>query len=416
MSATTDSADIPTGFRRALLAYGASEAAAKLTRFGVVLAVARSMDLAAIGLAAAAMASGEILKALAETGAGQRIISAPASALEVTCRQAHRLMWVWCAGLSLAQLAIAGIWLASGGDPLVAGMIAILAAEYLFMPGGIVQAALAMREGRMTGTAAVAGGQVVAQNLATILLVLATAHPLAIVLPKLLAAPVWLLGMRRLRPWRADRRVAPGPLRPFLAYGGPVIGIELVKALRLHADKLVIGGLLGPEALGLYFFAFNAGLGLATSVSQAFSLVLLPHLCRAGDRMAALGGAMRLALAALVPLVLAQAALAPVYVPLVFGARWAEAAGLVGVLCLMAVPQILWSGAAQALRAEARTGREFAVTAAMAGALIAGTAMAAPHGLSAIAWTQVAIAAAIQLTAAWPAIAAAFHRPRTLEA
>ncbi len=397
------------GFCRALLAYGVSEAAAKASRFGVVLAVAHAMELEAIGLAAAAMASGEILKAIAETGAGQRIIAASADTLEATCRQAHRLMWVWCLGLAAVQLTIAAVWLATGGDRLVGGMIALLAVEYLFMPGGIVQAGLAMREGRMTGTATVAGAQVVTQNLLTVALVLATAHPLAIVAPKILSAPVWLAGMRRLRPWTADRRTAPAPLRPFIAYGAPVIGIEVVKALRLHADKLVIGGLLGPEALGLYFFASGAGLGLATSVSQAFSIVLLPYLCRAGDRVAALGGAMRVALLALVPVVLLQAAMAPIYVPLLFGTRWAEAAPLVAVLCLMAVPQILWSGAAQALRAEARTGREFAVTATLAGGLIAGTALAAPAGLMSVAWTQVTLAFAVQIAAAWPALAAALR-------
>ncbi|MEO1275281.1 MAG: oligosaccharide flippase family protein [Pseudomonadota bacterium] len=412
MTATSDPAASLRGFRHALLAYGASEAAAKVTRFGVVLAVARSMEIEAIGLAAAAMASGEILKALSETGAGQRIITARDEELAPVCRQAHRLMWLWCGLLTVAQLTIAVVWLSSGGDALVGGMIAVLALEYLFMPGGIVQAALAMREGRMTGTAGVAGAQVVVQNLLTVALVLATAHPLAIVLPKVLSAPVWLIGMRRLRPWRADRTVPPSPIRPFLSYGVPVVGIELLKALRLHADKLVIGGLLGPEALGIYFFAFNAGLGLATSVAQAFSIVLLPHLSRAADRGMALGGAMRVALMLLVPLVLAQAALAPFYVPLLFGDRWVDAAPLVSVLCLMAVPQILWSGAAQALRAAARTGREFLVTATLAACLIAGTALAAPHGLMAIATTQVVIAAAVQLSAAWPAIAAALHRNR----
>ncbi|MEO0624229.1 MAG: oligosaccharide flippase family protein [Pseudomonadota bacterium] len=399
-------------FSRALLAYGASEAVAKVTRFGVVVAVARSMEIEHIGLAAAAMASGEILKALTETGAGQRIIIASDQDLEATCQRANRLMWFWCAGLAFAQLTIAAIWLGTGGDMLVGAMIAVLALEYLFMPGGIVQAALAMREGRMSGTASVAGAQVVGQNLLTVVLVLATAHPLAIVLPKVLSGPIWLVGMRRLRPWRADGRVSPGPVRPFLSYGVPVVGIEVVKAMRLHADKLIIGALLGPEALGLYFFAFNAGLGLATSVSQAFSLVLLPHLSRASDRIMALGSAMRVALVCLVPLVLLQAALAPVYVPLVFGTRWAEAAPLVAILCLIAVPQIVWSGAAQALRAEARTGREFAVTGGLASALIAGTALASPYGLATIAWTQVAISAAVQFTAAWPAIAAAIPRNR----
>jgi len=396
--------------RRGLAAYLASEAAAKASRLAVVLIAARTLEPAAIGLAAAAMASGEILKALGETGAVQRVVAAPEAALPGIAATAHRAMWVWCAGLTLAHLAIAGATWAASGDAVLALMIAVLAAEYLFMPGGIVQAALALREGRLAGTAAVAGAQVMAQNALTVALLVVWPDPWALVVPKVLSAPVWLVGMRWLRPWRPEPG-ARAALGPFVRFGAPILGVELVKALRLNADKLLVGAALGPEALGVWFFAVNAGLGLANALAQAFSLVLFPHLCRAEDRQAALGAAMRLALVALAPLVVLQALLAPVYVPLVFGADWAGVSDLVSVLCLMALPGLVWSGAAQALRAEARTGREFAVTATLAVLLALVTLAAAPHGLMAIAWAQVVVAAVVQITAARPALAAAFLNP-----
>ena len=252
-----------------------------------------------------------------------------------------------------------------------------------------------MRSGRLTATATVAGGQIVGANLITMALVVIWPSPLAIVLPKLISAPIWLIGMRRIHPWR--RRPGPSaPLRPFVGFGAAILGVEGLKALRLHADKLVIGGLLGAEALGYWFFAVNAGLGLATSFAQAFSVALFPHLCASENRHAVLGGALSVGLLLMTPIVLAQAALAPVYVPLLFGERWSEISLLVSILCLAALPGLVWSATAQWLRASDRAGTELGVTFVLGAATIAATAALAPWGLEAIAWSTLIIAILIQ--------------------
>lgn len=77
-------------FDISLIAYGALEEAPKASRF-----------------LAEAMAAGDILKALTENGAGQRIIAARDEELEATCATAHRIFWLWCTGLFLAQACIA---------------------------------------------------------------------------------------------------------------------------------------------------------------------------------------------------------------------------------------------------------------------------------------------------------------------
>ncbi|MBK5925903.1 oligosaccharide flippase family protein [Rhodobaculum claviforme] len=397
-----------------LLAYGASEAAAKASRLLVVIAVARSMDAAAIGIAAAALAVADITKSLTENGVGQRIIAAPDDRLAATCATAHRIFWGWALGLFTLQLglglAAALIW----GDWLFFVLLAVLAGEYLFMPGGLVQAALAMREGKMRQTAAIAGGQVVGANIATAVLALIWPGPLALVVPRLIAAPIWLVAMRRLRPWRRDPGAGRVPLRHFTGFGVAVLGVEVVKALRLQADKLVIGALAGAEVLGVYFLAFNAGLGLANSFSIAFSTVLFPHLARATDREAALRQAVLLAMGLIAPVVVLQALLAPVYVPLLFGPDWAHIAPVVSILCLAAIPSVLWSASAQWLRSTGRAGAEFNRTLVMTVALIATTAALAPHGILAIAWGYLVVAGLTQVVFAAPALVAAF-RPRPLE-
>ncbi|MEQ9240484.1 oligosaccharide flippase family protein [Roseovarius indicus] len=387
-----------TRFTGQLLAYAASEAAAKASRLLVVVAVARMLDAEAIGIAAAALAAGDILKALTENGVGQRIISAPAAELAERCNTARRIFWLWCGGLFAAQLGIAGALLAFGNVQM-AGLLALLAVEYLFMPAGLVQAALAMREGKLRQTAAIAGGQVVGANVMTALLALVWASPLALILPRVLSAPIWLVLMRRLRPWTPDLTAGRAPLRPFLAYGWAVLGVEVVKVMRMQADKLVVGALLGAETLGIYFMAFNAGLGLATSFTQAFSVVLFPHLCAAGDRMGALRHGLSVSLAVLGPLVVVQACLAPFYVPLLFGPGWEGTSHVVSILCLAALPNVIWSATAGWLRAEGRPQQELGVSVILAAALVLNSALLAPFGLTAIAVGYLALSALIMLSA-----------------
>jgi len=394
-----------------LLAYGASEVAAKASRLLVVVAVARTLELEQIGMAAAALAAADILKSLTENGVGQRIIAAPEAELAQTCATAHRIFWIWCVGLFVAQSAIGLALYLSGGSLVLLTLILLLAGEYLFMPAGLVQTALAMRAGKLRQTAAISGAQIVAANLMSAVLVLLWPSALALILPRLLTAPFWLIAMRRLHPWTRDLSKGRAPLRPFLRFGWAVLGVELVKALRLQADKLIIGTMLGAEALGLYFMAFNAGLGLATSFSTAFSTVLFPHLCASDDKDVALRQGILLAMGLIAPVVLLQAMLVPYYVPLLFGTGWSGIDDIVSILCLVAIPTTLWSATAGWLRATDRAQQEFWVTAALTAALMLNTVLLAPYGLVSIAIGYALVATLGMVAASLPALVAAFRSP-----
>ncbi|WP_424987011.1 oligosaccharide flippase family protein [Microbulbifer sp. S227A] len=396
------------GFARNVLAYGASEVAAKLSRLFVVIAVARTLDLDQIGMAAAALAAADILKSLTENGVNQRIISASEADLAATCATAHRIFWTWCVGLFLAQSLIGLVIYAAGGSLLLLVMILLLAGEYLFMPAGLVQAALAMRNGKLNQTAAIAGAQVVGANLMSVALVMAWPSALALILPRLLTAPFWLVSMRRLNPWQIDLSQGRAPLRPFLRYGASVLGVELVKALRLQADKLIVGAMMGAEALGLYFMAFNAGLSLANSFSVAFSTVLFPHLCAHENKRVALRQGATVAMAMIAPAVVLQAIMAPYYVPVLFGAGYEGLHQIVSILCLVAIPSTLWSAAAGWLRATNRPQVELLVTIVLTIALMANTALLAPFGLVPVATGYAVIAAIVMVGAALPVFLPAF--------
>jgi PST family polysaccharide transporter len=368
-----------------LVAYGASEVAAKASRLLVVVAVARTLDLTEIGIAASAMAAGDILKALTENGVSQRIIAASDATLEATCTAARRIFWVWCFGLFALQAMIAGALFMLGGSVLLAGLILLMGFEYLFMPAGLVQVALAMRAGKLRQTAAIGGTQVVGANLLSILLVLVYPSAIALILPRVLSAPIWLFAVRALHPWTPKAGVTPSPLRPFIDYGWAVLGIEVVKVLRLQGDKIVVGMTMGPQVLGLYFMAFNAGLSLSNAFATAFSTVLFPHLSQSADPAAAMRQSVIVGLGLITPFVILQSALAPLYVPLLLGDGWEEVASLVSILCLVAIPTTLWATAAGWLRVQRKPQVELWMTCVLAVAVLASTVLLAPFGLFAMA-------------------------------
>lgn len=393
-----------------LLAYGASEVAAKASRLLVVVAVARSLDLAQIGLAAAALAAADILKSLTENGAGQKIIASPEQDLPQTCATAHRIFWLWCIGLFCAQSVVGFALYAMNGNTVLLALILLLAGEYLFMPAGLVQTALAMRAGKLRQTAAISGGQIVGANLMSAGLALFWPSALALILPRLLTAPFWLIAMRRLHPWTLDLSQGRAPLRPFVSFGSAVIGVELVKALRLQADKVIIGSLMGAEALGLYFMAFNAGLSLANSFSVAFSTVLFPHLCASTQKALALRQSILLAMGLITPAVILQALLAPYYVPVLFGPGWSQIDEIVSILCLVAIPTTLWSATAGWLRATGRAHLEFWLTTLITSALMISTATFASFGLLPVAIAYALTASLLMVGASLPALSLAFGR------
>ena len=389
-----------------LLAFAAGEVASKASRLLVVVSVARVLDPAQIGLAAAAIAVADLVKALAENGIGQRLIASPEAELDGRCATARRLFWAVAVALVALQCAIAAAIWAAGGEVLLAALIAVVALEYLFMPAGLVHCALSMRAGRMKRLAAIAGTQVVAANLISAGLALVWPSAAALVLPRLLVAPGWLWAQRRAGPWAGPGDARPAPVRPFLAFGAGVVGVSLVGAARMHGDKLVVGAAMGPEALGLWFLAWNAGTGLATALVAGFERVLFPVLASAAGRVGVARSALRSGLGLLVPAVLAQALAAPLYVPLLLGAERADLAPAVSVLCLGAVPLMLWSWRAGELRAGGRVLAELLGTAALAAAALGAAALAAPHGVTALAAAHAAATGLVALAAAAPALPA----------
>lgn len=397
---------VPTGLRpvvTGLAAYGAGEVGTRILRILAIIVIARQIAPFDIGVAALAIAVFEMVRVLANSGIGQRIIVADDAELDGICNAARRLFTIWCSAVALIQLAVAACIGLAFDNTDVGSMLAVMSGVYLFMPAGLVQVFLLMRDGRMATTARIAATQTAADHILSIILALFWPSAWAIVLPKLLTAPLWLLLVRRARQWRTAPGVSPAPLAAFRTFSLGVLGSEILTAARSQLDKVIIGALLGTEALGIYFFAFNAGLGITTSFIAALGIVLFPHLSAAAslaERRKRVLQAGALSLALFLPVIAAQMLLAEWYVPLLFGAQWAEMAPLVAILCLGGVPAIFGALLTAWLRANGQPQRDAAVSLFATCGALASLVVGASMGLEAAALGFVAALWAIQIPAA----------------
>ena len=369
---------------RGLVAFGSAEAASRVVRLGALLIVARQLTPEIFGAAALALSLFELVRVLANVGIGQRLILATDEELPGLCRTACGLFWMTCTGVAAIQLAVAGVLYALFDLGEAAAMLSVLSLVYFAMPQGLVQIFLAMRANRMSAVARITATQNMADSLLTVALVVIWPSAWAIVLPKLLAAPVWTIMARNSSSWRLDKTQPEAPVREFAVFGPAILGTEMLGAARLHADKLVIGAVLGTKALGIYYFAFNAGLGITQSFVAACNLVIFPHLAKAkaSQALAELRKAFASGLAMLAPVVAAQALLAPFYVPLVFGENWVAATPYIVMLSCAALPLYAGSIVGAAYRASGRPQVETLITALASAAALGGIVIGAGSSLA----------------------------------
>jgi O-antigen/teichoic acid export membrane protein len=226
---------------------------------------------------------------------------------------------------------------------------------YLIMPFFNIQGSLIQRENRMNIIALANTIAAFLGNTLTVILALGGMGMWSVVIPFVLSHSVWLTVYLKNQPWRPSSFLTLHGSREILMFAKNVLGVELLDKLRANLDYLLIGRFLGVEALGIYYFAFNAGLGISLNVIGVFWYTLLPHFCEARGNLMRLkekyfSSLKSIALVA-VPIVLLQASLAPFYVPIVFGQKWAAAIPILILICLSALPRPFSLAASQLLLA-----------------------------------------------------------------
>lgn len=135
-------------------------------------------------------------------------------------------------------------------------------------------------------------------------------------------------------------------VRPLLQFGLPLAGASIIIFALGYADQLIVGGMLGTTALGLYVVAANLSAWPVTVLSQPLRSVAPPVFARLKsepEEMRSSFLALVGVLAAVVfPMCFLMAGAAEPIVRFVYGAEWAPAAAALTGLAVYAAFRILF--------------------------------------------------------------------------
>lgn len=322
---------------------GGAELVNRIFRLGTTVTLARLFSPYDYGLVSVVLTTYEFTTVFTlRYGIGAKIIQADEQELKEICDTSYWLNWILCGSLFVVQCIAAFPIAWFYKDNQVILPICVLALVYLMLPIFMVQSALIQRENRLKITALCNVTQAILSNIITIGLALLGLGMWAVVLSTVLTTPVWIVINYMNHPWRPPKSFRLDQWQEVTNYSKDLLGIELLNKLKGNIDYLIIGRFLGIHALGIYYFAFNAGLGISQNVMNAFTSALFPHLCAARGNLKQLKerffSSIKTVGIFVVPLILLQSSLAPLYVPIVFGQKWVNAVPILVLICLSALP------------------------------------------------------------------------------
>ncbi|MFN9774754.1 MAG: oligosaccharide flippase family protein [Burkholderiales bacterium] len=312
------------------------------------------------------------------------------------------------ATLAIALAACLGLWAAAdvlgallgGGDELAS----ILPARSLTLPLAAiacVPTALMMRAGRfreLAGAGAASGLVSAAVGIAGAIGGLGIWSLVAMELARQATNTALVLRAARWRPGFGACRAEAAELLGFNLRTVAAWGIGYVDG---QLPRLLIGHLLGPQALGYYALAHRlydqASAALMVPAYQAVMAGIARAQADPATVARLLRSATRAAGLVACPLFLGLAAVAPLLVPAFFGAQWVEAVPVVQVLMLLGVRASTSMVQMAVVRGMGRSDLHLAMSAAGLAMTVVLCALAAPFGLLGIAAAMV-----VRAWATWP--------------
>ncbi|MGB7444127.1 MAG: lipopolysaccharide biosynthesis protein [Coleofasciculaceae cyanobacterium] len=336
---------------------GGAQAISRVSRLFTTVVLARYLTPEDFGLAALVLTTYEFTNILSAFGIGAKVIQAKEEELDDICNGAYWLNWLVFLGLFVLQcLASFPIAWFYGNNRLILP-ICVLSIVYLESPIGRIQSVLIMRENRLKVTAFSQALTLTTSNILSAIFALSGMGMWSIVAPKLVSPLIVVSVYLKYHPWRPSGGFTTKYWGDIFSFGVNFLGINMLKVLRNNLDYLIIARFVSIEELGLYYFAFNSGLGISLNIMQSITVALYPHLCAVRDDFSKFKktyfSSVKTIATIIIPFVILQSSLAPFYVPIIFGPEWVARGALpiLILICLSAIPRPFDISAAQLLAA-----------------------------------------------------------------
>lgn len=322
---------------------GGAEFFNRIFRLATTVTLARTFSPEDYGLMAVVYTTFEFATVFTlRKGIGAKIIQADTEEVQQIANTSYWLNWMLCLGLFILQcLAAIPIAIFYENRQLILPLCAV-GTVYLMMPLYLIHTAFIQRENRLKVTAMCQVTQSLFANIITVVLAILGWGVWAIVWPMVLTTPIWIIINWRYHPWRPPTSFTLDRWKEITSFGSNLLGVHLLDQLRYNLDYIIIGKFLGLDALGIYYFAFNAGFGISRNVLRAFTAALFPYLCEVRTNLQQLKqryfSSLKKTFAIVVTFIGLQSSLAPFYVPIVFGEKWVSAIPILILICLSVIP------------------------------------------------------------------------------
>ncbi len=332
----------------------------RVCRLVTVVFLARLLSPEDYGLAAIVLTVNEFANVLNfRAGIGSKLIQANDKDFLILRNTAYWMTWIFSILIFFFQCIAAFPIAWFYGENRVILPICVTAITYLTLPFFSIQSAILYRENCLKIPALCNALQGFFGNMFTIIFAVLGLGMWAIVLPIVFTSPIQLIIYRMNYPWRNKSSFTLNRWQEIAGFATNVIGVELLNKLRGNLDYLLVGRFLGIEALGIYFFAFNAGIGTILSLINAITWPIYPHICAAKNNLKQMKkryfNSLKSIALTIIPLILLQSLLAPFYVPIVYGQKWIVAIPILVIVCLSALPRPFADAVSMLLQAVDKT-------------------------------------------------------------
>ena len=338
---------------------GISQLLVRVFRLGTTVVLARMFTPHDYGLVAIIYTCNGFIQVFALStptgGIGAKIVQTQEEDLDTICNTAYWLNWLICLPLAVVQCIVAFpiAWFYQENDLILP--LCALSVMYLMYPTYKVHSGLIRRENRLKLIAICTAAEAILTNLITISLALLGMGFWSVVWALIFSTLAPIVITLMYQPWQPSKSFTLTGWQEVITFGSSLMGIELMDKLRLNLDYLIVGRFLGIDALGTYFFAFSAGLGISKNVFNSMMIALFPHLCAVRDNLMQMEqryfSSLKTMALIVIPMVLLQASLAPFYVPIIFSPKWNSAIPILILICLSAIPQFFAGASYQLLNA-----------------------------------------------------------------
>ena len=331
----------------------------RLSRIFTTYVLARQLSIEDYGIVAIIVSITQFLNIISISLTKDKLVQCPEKDLADYCQSSWLLQFISGCIIFLLQCIIGFYTGLVVSNTAIVFPIALTALIHLLTPWTTVQLALLQRYQNFEQFSKISNIVLIINNLATAILCYYGFNFWSIPLAWIISIIFQIIFVYNTHIWRP----ALAPNRKFwkkiLLFGLTTSFVEILTKTRESIDYLFVGHFLGLGSLGLYYFAFNSGLGFTLSVSRPLERTVYSEICSKLPSSFSLNNLLtciKSVSSVIIFIISIQSLLATLYVPFLFGSKWVEAGAvpLLIIICLSGITRLPCKTVCLALRASGK--------------------------------------------------------------